>query len=232
MARYERDPGAESYVKLEIGCRNLIKMDATSASDPLVLVHLRKGRGMKGQFKFIGRTELVINEHNPRFQRLISVPVSDKDEVSRAVDIRLDVYDGDPHKHKHRLPTEDRLMGSCIIPLATILQQERVEEVLTNVQSPGRDRRLREKDSSIWVQEVSSGPGSPGGRSGKRRDEHSRLDLDRDLMEEHRLEKQWNKKSRLGPEFNLDVMVRVSCFPCLPRSESLMAMYTPLQQNQ
>jgi hypothetical protein len=52
--------------------------------------------------------------------------------------VTQDVYDGDPRKHKYRAPAADRLVGSAVVNLSQVLSQNRVEEVLTNLESPAR----------------------------------------------------------------------------------------------
>ncbi|XP_023235399.1 copine-3-like [Centruroides sculpturatus] len=58
-----------TQVELFVSCRCLIDRDATSKSDPTVVLYLNVG----GRFTEVGRTEIIKNNHNPDFCRSIKI---------------------------------------------------------------------------------------------------------------------------------------------------------------
>ncbi|XP_067130751.1 copine-3-like [Centruroides vittatus] len=58
-----------TQVELFVSCRCLIDRDATSKSDPIVVLYLNVG----GRFTEVGRTEIIKNNHNPDFCRSIKI---------------------------------------------------------------------------------------------------------------------------------------------------------------
>lgn len=78
-------------VELSISCLDLPRLDKLSKSDPMVITYLQQ-ESTNGPYLEVGRTELLKNDHNPKFA--VTVPVKYFfEEVQRLRFVVLDVDD-------------------------------------------------------------------------------------------------------------------------------------------
>eukprot|EP00041_Stephanoeca_diplocostata_P016587 m.327581 g.327581 ORF g.327581 m.327581 type:complete len:580 (+) comp20415_c0_seq2:185-1924(+) len=75
---------------LRLACRDVIKLDRMSQSDPMVVVYMNSSR-TQHQWREIGRTERIKNAKNPNFEKVFEVTYH-FEELQR---MRFAVYDAD-----------------------------------------------------------------------------------------------------------------------------------------
>ena len=99
-----------STLELSVKCENLVNRDAFSKSDPFCVLFLKKG----GQWYEIGRTETLIDNLSPEWQKKFVVEYSFEERQ----EIKLEVYDSD--STSTRLSDHD-FLGRCESNLGTIV---------------------------------------------------------------------------------------------------------------
>ena len=97
-------------LEFNVSCRNLIKMDDSSDSDPMVMVFVRTD---DGGWEFFARTEKIDNNHNPNFQ----VPL--KVDTFIQGQLKFSVYDLDEATGDY---TEEDLMGAVVVDVADLVE--------------------------------------------------------------------------------------------------------------
>jgi hypothetical protein len=103
----------ELKVSLKFECANLPRGDLLSKSDPYVEVFLLERNPINGtqQWKSMGRTETLQNNHYPKFMKEIEVPYKFEEEQL----LLLRVVDDDFGQKK------DDILGECQVKLGTIM---------------------------------------------------------------------------------------------------------------
>ena len=66
-------PVLKQPIELFIACRDLIKKDANSKSDPFVVVYMKDSKNK--QWHEIGRTEVIYDNHFPKFSKQCFVAI-------------------------------------------------------------------------------------------------------------------------------------------------------------
>lgn len=115
---YENYDGPGDSIDIALGCRDLLKIGFLYKSDPLAALYIRTPSDRS--FRFIGRTELIPNHHNPLFRKYFRL--SGKTDLQ--TELRVDVYDGDPSRHSSidsPLPEKASLVGSSTFRLSELL---------------------------------------------------------------------------------------------------------------
>eukprot|EP00455_Lapot_gusevi_P031191 TRINITY_DN33718_c0_g1_i1.p1 TRINITY_DN33718_c0_g1~~TRINITY_DN33718_c0_g1_i1.p1 ORF type:complete len:165 (-),score=17.72 TRINITY_DN33718_c0_g1_i1:31-525(-) len=79
-----------SRVELFFSCRDLPRMDYLSKSDPQVYVFL-KNTAQERNFNQIGSTEMILNNHDPDFQRSVSTYYI----FEQVQELKFEIYDID-----------------------------------------------------------------------------------------------------------------------------------------
>jgi Ca2+-dependent lipid-binding protein len=103
------DPDAANFkplnmVTMYISCRNLINLDMTSLTDPLVKVFVREDKNK--QWAILGQTEVQQNTLNPNFTKSICVNYFfEKQQI-----VKFEVRDDDSGDG-------EQLVGLCEVPL-------------------------------------------------------------------------------------------------------------------
>eukprot|EP01084_Bolivina_argentea_P057863 105676_1 len=109
------EPVLKEKVELFIECRDIIKTDITSNSDPFVVVSLKSSK--QNQFFEIGRTEVIYDNHYPKFSKQFRLDYYFEEEQI----LRFDAYDEDKKGSKH-LKDHD-ILGSCSMRLGEIIHE-------------------------------------------------------------------------------------------------------------
>eukprot|EP01084_Bolivina_argentea_P033494 61941_1 len=102
-------------VELFISCKDIIKKDLNSKSDPFVVVYIKSNKS--GRFEELGRTEVIYDNHYPSFSKQFRLDYYFEEEQI----LRFDVYDEDK-KGSHRLKDHD-ILGSCTMSLGEIVHE-------------------------------------------------------------------------------------------------------------
>jgi len=129
------DPGIAqdgvSAVELHVSCRDLVKLDTFSESDPFVVLNIHNSKTK--QFEELGRTETIDNCPNPKFVTTFTVDYFFEENQP----LRFVVYDRDSESHK--LEDHD-LIGEATAFLGEIVSSsgQRIVRTLTNNQNTGR----------------------------------------------------------------------------------------------
>lgn len=190
-------------VKIFVSCRNLIKMDFLSLSDPQVKMFKRHHISRK--WMFVAATEQIDDDHNPDFKTQLVL-----DNTFRVQEIKFEVHDADGE--------DTDLMGQAIITVRQLISQEEGEKEkeypLTNPTMPKREKKLtksgalctfkveieeNEEDDTGRVSTVSPRPLADGGE---------RSDLRR--LETMILANQTNMKTVLEVLTRLENMITVN----------------------
>ena len=100
---YQED--CTSLVEISISCKDLIKKDLLSKSDPFCILYLKEG----SSYRELGRTEMIKDNQNPVFQKTIITRFYFEEE--QIVKFSVEDYDG---------PKKSDPQGSVIIRLAEI----------------------------------------------------------------------------------------------------------------
>ena len=100
---YQED--CTSLVEISISCKDLIRKDVLSKSDPFCVLYLQEGRS----YRELGRTEMIKDNQNPIFQKTILTRYFFEEE--QIVKLSVEDYDG---------PKKSDALGSVIIRLAEI----------------------------------------------------------------------------------------------------------------
>ena len=116
MATASKAPELQQKVELFISCRDLVKMDKNSDSDPFVIVYLKSSRN--NEFKEIGMTEVIYDNHYPDFSTQFLLDYYFEEEQT----LRFDVYDEDKKGSKN--VNDHDFLGSCTMYLGEIIHEE------------------------------------------------------------------------------------------------------------
>eukprot|EP01084_Bolivina_argentea_P235650 396476_1 len=108
-------PVLKQRIELFIACRDLIKKDARSKSDPFVVVYIKDSRTK--QWVEIGRTEVIYDNHFPKFAKQYLLDYYFEEEQI----LRFDVYDEDK-KGSIKLKDHD-ILGSCTMVVGEIVHE-------------------------------------------------------------------------------------------------------------
>jgi Ca2+-dependent lipid-binding protein len=112
-----QDLGKVSQVRITVKCRNLPKMDLLSDSDPICCLFTKNND--TGEFDLSGKTELIMNNHNPDF--LETFTVNHYAKKVQQMDFR--VYDADDAKG---VDFKDKdLLGHSLITMDELLVRVR-----------------------------------------------------------------------------------------------------------
>ncbi|KAK2158065.1 hypothetical protein LSH36_178g06009 [Paralvinella palmiformis] len=107
MGRETFDPRASSVpssvVELSVSCRNLCDMDVLSKSDPMVVAYSKEFAS--GNWREIGRTEIVWNNLNPNFVKKFVMDYFFEESQK----LKFDVYDVDSKKKHHDLKRHEEI---------------------------------------------------------------------------------------------------------------------------
>lgn len=104
-------------VELFLSCRDLIKKDFGSESDPFVVVYLKSSSPNNNTFKEIGRTETIYDNRDPNFSQQFRLDYYFEQQQI----LRFDVYDEDK-KGSQNLKDHD-VLGSCTMNLGEIVHE-------------------------------------------------------------------------------------------------------------
>jgi hypothetical protein len=119
---------SSSRLELSFSCKDLIKGDTFSKSDPMVVAYQREGNGSLSEF---ARTEVISNNHDPKFVTRGFITYNFEENVT----IVLEVYDVDSKHVKGgdskslRLPNEN-LLGGCQCQLADLARSRNITRKL------------------------------------------------------------------------------------------------------
>ena len=83
---YQED--CTSLVEISISCKDLIRKDVLSKSDPFCVLYLQEGRS----YRELGRTEMIKDNQNPIFQKTILTRYFFEEE--QIVKLSVEDYDG------------------------------------------------------------------------------------------------------------------------------------------
>jgi len=123
-------------VEINISCTELISLDITSKSDPMVVMFFRNGAG---KWEELGRTEMLKNNKNPRFDTVITVKyLFEENQPARFI-----VYDVDNAEKAKNLKGCDKI-GKVKTTIAEIVgapKSERSFQIL-NEKHPNRNNGL------------------------------------------------------------------------------------------
>jgi len=108
-------PVLKQRIELFIACRDLIKKDANSKSDPFVVVYMKDSKN--NQFYEIGRTEVIYDNHFPKFTKQFRLDYFFEEEQT----LRFDVFDEDK-KGSPKLKDHD-ILGSCTMVVGEIVHE-------------------------------------------------------------------------------------------------------------
>jgi len=107
-------PGAK--IEISISCHNLIELDLTSASDPLVVIQTRNPT--TGKWIEYDRTEFIKNKRNPRFAKHVQFVWNPNEKVA----LRFVVLDIDKKSADERNIKKFDKIGKVKCDLAAIVQ--------------------------------------------------------------------------------------------------------------
>eukprot|EP01084_Bolivina_argentea_P140392 246813_1 len=108
-------PVLKQRVELFVQCRDLIKKDMNSKSDPFTVIYLKDTKNP--HFMEIGRTEVIYDNHFPKFTKQFRLDYYFEEEQI----LRFDVYDEDK-KGSSKLKDHD-ILGSCTMVLGEIVHE-------------------------------------------------------------------------------------------------------------
>eukprot|EP01084_Bolivina_argentea_P057865 105680_1 len=122
MAQYVPDqkqqalaPVLKQRIELFIACRDLIKKDTQSKSDPFVVVYIKDSKTK--HWMEIGRTEVIYDNHFPKFTKQFRLDYFFEEEQI----LRFDVFDEDK-KGSNKLKDHD-ILGSCTMVIGEIVHE-------------------------------------------------------------------------------------------------------------
>jgi len=108
-------PVLKQPIELFVACRDLIKKDVNSKSDPFVVVYIKSSQN--NQFQELGRTEVIYDNHYPKFSKQFRLDYFFEEEQV----LRFDVYDEDK-KGSQKLKDHD-ILGSCTMVVGEIVHE-------------------------------------------------------------------------------------------------------------
>jgi len=126
---FENYDGPGDSIDLVIGARDLLKIGFLHKSDPLAALYLRTPKDRS--YRYIGRTELIPNHHNPEFRKYFRL--SGRTDLQS--ELRVDLYDGDSTRNastESPLPDKVHLVGSSSFRLSELFARsgERVQHTM------------------------------------------------------------------------------------------------------
>jgi len=108
-------PVLKQPIELFIACRDLIKKDMNSKSDPFVVVYIKDSKNKR--WEEIGRTEVIYDNHFPKFSKQFRMEYFFEEEQV----LRFDVYDEDK-KGSKKLKDHD-ILGSCTMVIGEVVHE-------------------------------------------------------------------------------------------------------------
>jgi len=130
-------------VKMTLKCRNLIKMDLLSKSDPMVKVHCRNQ--VTHKWDYVGHTEVLQNAHNPDFEKVFAFT------SFRAQEIKFEVYDADEGADGQVETKSDDLMGHVTCYVQNLLDEPDKQHLLFHPSKSKRTKSLKKAGSIVLV---------------------------------------------------------------------------------
>ena len=115
-------PVLKQRIELFIACRDLVKKDANSKSDPFVVVYIKDSKTK--HWMELGRTEVIYDNHFPKFTKQFRLDYFFEEEQV----LRFDVFDEDK-KGSQKLKDHD-ILGSCTMVIGELVH----EPGMTNLQ--------------------------------------------------------------------------------------------------
>lgn len=106
-------PILKESIEIFVSCRDLIKKDVHSKSDPFIILYVKDSKNKS--FVEIGRTEVIYDNHNPNFSKQFRMDYFFEEEQI----LRFDCYDEDK-KGSKRLKDHD-ILGSCSMALGELV---------------------------------------------------------------------------------------------------------------
>ncbi|VYS45458.1 unnamed protein product [Arabidopsis thaliana] len=117
-----------SQIELTLSASNLLDCDITSKSDPMAVMYLRK---RDGRLEEIGRTEVILNNLNPKWIEKITVSF----QFEAVQTLVFHVYDVDTRYHNVPVKTlklkDQDFLGECTCVLSEIMTRQNRTLTLT-----------------------------------------------------------------------------------------------------
>ena len=108
------NPTTGATVELSVFCTNLKDKDVFSKSDPVCLLFENRG----GRWLEIGRTEMILNNLNPRWTKKFYINRNSQEDHQSSQDLKFEVYDWD---NQSQQTNRQDFLGRAEVNIATIL---------------------------------------------------------------------------------------------------------------